>query len=185
MHFSSICFIISFLWMFLIFHKWWFLKEVFKKKFEMSRRNFSVSSRPVIRHSTSCSLIVCLLLTMALGCAEHWEYHWHRAEPLRFQFKFSFMLALTTNNIISWRKPTIFSGSFPSIRFFYNSMRRNQWRNERMSNCRSKKHGWIEEKIISHRQKKKIQKKTIIRRSFKDSSIKQKWRQMRKISIQD
>ena len=136
-------------------------------------------------HSTSWSLIVCLLLTVALGCAERWEHHWDRAEPLRFQFKFSFMLALTTNNIISWRKPTIFSRIFPSIRFFYNSMRRNQWRNARMLNCRSKKHGWIEEKIISHRQKKKIQKKTIIRRSFKDSSIKQKWRQMRKISIQD
>ena len=120
-----------------------------------------------------------------LGCPEHWEHHWDRAEPLRFQFKFSFMLALTTNNIISWRKPTIFSRIFPSIRFFYNSMRRNQWRNARMLNCRSKKHGWIEEKIISHRQEKKIQKKTIIRRSFKDSSIKQKWRQMRKISIQD
>ena len=48
-----------------------------------------------IRHSTSWSLIVCLLLTVALGCAERWEHHWDRAEPLRFQFKFSFMLALT------------------------------------------------------------------------------------------
>ena len=70
-----------------------------------------------IRHSTSWSLIVCLLLTVALGCAERWEHHWVRAEPLRFQFKFSFTLALslTTNNIISWRKPTIFSRIFPSI----------------------------------------------------------------------
>ena len=31
-----------------------------------------------------------------------------------------------------------------------------------MSNCPNKKHGWIEEKKFSHRQEKKIQKKTII-----------------------
>ena len=103
--------------------------------------------------------------------------------------RWDFNLSLVLRSLSVSQQTTLSADESPSFfpeffhRFFYNSMKK--WTNVELSNCRNKKHGWIEEKIISHRQEKKIQKKTIIRRSFKDSSMKQKWRQMRKISIQD
>ena len=136
MHFSSICFIISFLWMFLIFNKWWFLKEVFKKKFEMSRRNFSVSSRPVIRHSTSCSSAAWLFV-----CCWPWLLAVLSTESIidielsRWDFSLSLVLcSLSQQTTLSAdESPPFFPEVFHRFDFFI-----IQWEeiNEEMNGCR-------------------------------------------------